>query len=493
MPEHPDTRQVKIVTAGRGLQISRQTGKKDFLRIAGTPSPRWHAWQTLLAINKQSASIGHSLEQCFNRQGKDMDNHSRALITNLVSGTIKWRRRLDWIIDRLSRRKKSPDPKTRNILRLALYQLTFLNDSPAYAVVSETVKLAKSEIPGREGFINGILRTYLRTKPESLLPNPDTEQIIFLGVSHSLPDWIISNWLRDYGPLLTEELCRQANDFSGTTFRVNRLQTSRDDFLDLLASQESTADATTTSENITRTLYAPEGFTARQAGRLLSSHHFHQGRITVQDEGAQIISYLLNPTAGQVILDACAAPGGKAWHLAEISGDQATIIAADISKNRTRLVADTGKRLRLNSVKPLVTDLRRPLPPGIPQSFDSILVDAPCSGLGVLRRRADLRWRKQPGDPKQLATIQLQILKNCSTYLKKGGRLVYATCTTSKEENQGVIERFLAEQPDFFLLSPTQLTPSRIRPWFSEEGYLQTFFFKPGGLDGFFAAVLQHR
>jgi 16S rRNA (cytosine967-C5)-methyltransferase len=411
----------------------------------------------------------------------------------LVSGTIKWQRRLDWIIGRLSKRKKSPDPKTRNILRLALYQLTFLSGTPPYAVVSETVKLAKREIPGREGFINGILRTYLRTEPESLLPNPETEPIRFLGVRHSLPDWLISSWLTDYGPLLTEKLCRQANEFCGTTFRINCLQTNRDDFLELLADQENAADAITTSKNITRTSYTPEGFTAREAGGLLSSQHFQQGIITVQDEGAQLISYLLHPTAGQIILDACAAPGGKAWHLAEISGDQATIIAADISEKRTSRVADTGKRLHLNSVKPLVADLRCPLPPGTPQSFDSILVDAPCSGLGVLRRRADLRWRKQPGDLEQLATIQLQILKNCSTYLKKGGRLVYATCTTSKKENQGVIERFLAEQPDFSLLSPARLTPSWIRPWFSGEGYLQTFFFEPGGLDGFFAAVLQRR
>ncbi len=400
---------------------------------------------------------------------------------------------MDWIIDRLSKRKKGLDPKVRNLLRLALYQLAFLSGSPPYAVVSETVKLAKRELPGREGFINGMLRTFLRTDQNSLLPNPETEPVAFLGVSHSLPDWLISSWLHDYGPQLTEKLCRQANNFSGTTFRVNSLQTSRDNFIELLAGQENTSDAITGSENITRTVYAPEGFTARQAGGLISSRYFHEGTITVQDEGAQIISYLVNPAAGQVILDACAAPGGKACHLAEISGDRGTIIAADISKKRTRLVADAGKRLRLNSVKPLVADLRRPLPPETPQSFDSILVDAPCSGLGVLRRRADLRWRKQPGDLQQLATIQLQILKNCSTYLKKGGRLVYSTCTTSKKENQEVVERFLAEYPDFFLLSANQLTPSWIRPWFSREGYLQTFFFEPGGLDGFFAAVLQRR
>jgi len=400
---------------------------------------------------------------------------------------------LDWIIDRLSKRKKGLDPKVRNLLRLGLYQLAFLSGAPPYAVVSETVKLAKRELPGREGFINGMLRTFLRTDQDSLLPNPETEPVAFLGISHSLPDWLISSWLHDYGPQLIKKLCRQANNFAGTTFRVNSLQTSRDRFIELLTAQENTADTIIGSENITQTVYAPEGFSARQTGGLLSSHHFHQGTITVQDEGAQLIGYLLNPTAGQVILDACAAPGGKAWHLAEISGDQATIIAADISEKRTQLVADTGKRLQLNSVKPLVADLRHPLPPKTPQSFDGILVDAPCSGLGVLRRRADLRWRKQPGDLEKLATIQLQILKNCSTYLKKGGRLVYSTCTSSKKENQEVVERFLAEHPDFFLLSPNQLTPSWIRPWFSREGYLQTFFFEPGGLDGFFAAVLQRR
>jgi len=358
-------------------------------------------------------------------------------------------------------------------------------------VVSETVNLAKRELPGRDGFINGMLRTYLRTDPETLLPDPESNPVTFLGVKHSLPDWLISHWLNDYGPQLTEKLCRQANDFAGTTFRVNRLQTSRDDFLALM--DEKTAAATGNDKNIIPTFYSPEGFTARQAGELLSSRFFRQGAITVQDEGAQLISYLLHPAPGQLILDACAAPGGKAWHLAELSDDQATIFAADISEKRTRLVAETGRRLGLHSVRPLVTDLCRPLPRRMPQRFDAILVDAPCSGFGVLRRRADLRWRKQPGDLEQLATIQLQILTNCSTYLKKGGRLVYCTCTTSKRENQEVVKQFLAEQKDFSLLLTEQLTPEWIRPWFSREGYLQTYFFEPGGLDGFFAAVLQRR
>ena len=458
----------------------------------GTVSPRLNAWQALMAIDNQSISIELSLEQCFKRQGRALDYHSRALITNLVSGTIKWQRRLDWIIDRLSKRKKGPDPKTRNLLRLALFQLDFLSGTPSYAVVSETVKLAKREVPGREGFINAILRTYLRTDQKSLLPNPEMEPITFLGINYSLPDWLITSWLADYGPLLTEKLCRQANNFSGTTFRVNCLQTSRDEFLTQLSTE--TTEPGENHRDIIPTTYAPQGFTARQAGELLSSPHFHRGTISVQDEAAQLISFLLDPAPGQIILDACAAPGGKAWHLAEISADRATIIAADISEKRTRLITETGKRLGLNSVKPLVADLRRPLPPETPQSFDSMLVDAPCSGLGVLRRRADLRWRKQPQDLEQLATIQLQILKNCSTYLKKGGRLVYATCTTNRKENQDVVERFLAEQPDFFLLSPDKLTPPKIRPWFSREGYLQTFFFEPGGmLDGFFAAILQRR
>ncbi len=408
-----------------------------------------------------------------------------------MSGSVKWRRRLDWLIDRLSKHKKGPDPKTRNLLRLALYQLTFLSGTPPYAVVSETVNLAKRELPGREGFINGMLRTYLRTDPETLLPDPEADPVIFLGVKYSLPDWLISRWLDDYGPQLTERLCRQANDFAGTTFRVNRLQTSRDQFLAQL--EKETTPSTGSDNHITPTIYAPEGFTARQAGELLTSRFFRRGTITVQDEGAQLISYLLHPAPGQVILDACAAPGGKAWHLAELSDDQATIFAADISEKRTRLVTETGRRLGLHSVQPLVADLCRPLPREMPQCFDAILVDAPCSGLGVLRRRADLRWRKQPGDLEQLATIQLQILTNCSTYLKKGGRLVYATCTANRKENQEVVERFLAVRTDFSRLPPDRMTPPRTRKWFDPEGYLQTFFFEPGGLDGFFAAVLERQ
>ena len=456
-------------------------------------SPTWHAWQILLAIDNQSANLEHQLAQCFQFHGKKLGGSSRALITNLTSGSIKWRRRLDWIIARLSKRKKGPDKKTRNLLRLALYQLTFLSGIPPYAVVSETVQLAKTIIPGREGFINAILRNFLRQEPESLLPDPVKEPISFLGVSHSLPDWLIVSWMRDYGSLLTEKLCRQANSFTGTTFRMNCLKSRRREFLAQLSSSKNSPEGLDISDNITATRYAPEGFTAKQSGILLSSRFFREGIITVQDEGAQLIGYLLNPAAGEIILDACAAPGGKACHLAELSGDRATIIAADISKKRTKMVAETSRRLGLTSVKALIADLSRPLPSDLPQAFDRILVDAPCSGLGVLRRRADLRWRKQPGDSDHLATIQLQILTNCSTYLKKGGRLVYATCTSSKKENQHVVEQFLAEHPDFFLLLPEQLTPKWIRPWFSHEGYLQTFFFEPGGMDGFFAAVLERR
>ncbi|MBN2331894.1 MAG: 16S rRNA (cytosine(967)-C(5))-methyltransferase RsmB [Deltaproteobacteria bacterium] len=463
-------------------------GKKSGSQAA-TMSVIKIAWQALVALEANPAPTDHFLDQLFSHQGSALAPQGRARITNLVAGTIKWRRRLDWIIDQLASRTKKVDPKVRSLLRLALYQLEFLSGTPNYAVVSETVQLAKAATPGREGFVNGLLRTFLRTGQETLFAGLTGNPTEVLGITHSLPSWLVTLWLADYGYQQTEKLCRQANNFAGTTFRVNRLQLSRDAFLQQIPGYQTETAAT---GDIIPTRYAPDGFTSQQTGRWLASPAFANGTITVQDEGAQMISYLLNPVPGQLILDACAAPGGKTGHLAELSNDQATIVAADSSRQRLELLEKTRSRLQLHSIQPLLTDLTKPLPGYAPCSFDAILVDAPCSGLGVMRRRADLRWRKQPRELEQLATIQLQILTNCSTYLKKGGRLVYATCTSNIRENQGVVRAFLAANPYFSPLPRQQSGPDWLAPMLSPSGCLETFFHEEGNMDGFFAAVLTH-
>ncbi|MEA3333287.1 MAG: 16S rRNA (cytosine(967)-C(5))-methyltransferase RsmB, partial [Pseudomonadota bacterium] len=177
-------------------------------------------------------------------------------------------------------------------------------------------------------------------------------------------------------------------------------------------------------------------------------------------------------------------------HIAELSGDKSTIIAADREPERLKRVKETIKRLGLSSIKPVCVDLIQPLPKDLPQLYDAILVDAPCSGLGVIRRRADLRWRKKPEESHQLAIIQLQILQNCSKHLKVGGRLIYATCTTSREENHDTVHRFLDENLNFRQRTKAEIKPDRLQAIINAEGFLETSFIKPSTMDGFFAAIM---
>ena len=409
----------------------------------------------------------------------------RTLATNLTAGVVRWRLRLDHLIGKLQNRSKKVKPDLKSILRLALFELEFPADRPrpGYAVVSEAVNLARVMAPGREGFINGILRSYLRRNTDELLPDNDNKPNN-LSIRHSLPVWLIKRWQSEFGEPTAKSLCLQANRFTGTTFRVNRLKLSRDVFLHRF---EANGDL---SFKLEPGLYAENAFSTIQAAPLLDSKWFKEGYLSVQDEGAQLIGELLNPQPGELILDACAAPGGKTAHLAELSGDSCKIIAADRDPARLRRVEETIKRLGLSSIKPTCVDLTKPLSTDLPQVYDAILVDAPCSGLGVIRRRADLRWRKKPEESRHLATIQLQILQNCSRYLKVGGRLVYATCTTSREENQAVVQHFLSENHNFRQVTREEVKPNRLQTLLNHENFLETSFIKKTTMDGFFAAIM---
>ncbi len=441
--------------------------------------------QLLVKWEDQPQALDQLLEKHLEQAQAEYNQIQRALATNLTAGVVRWHLRFDHYISKLQNRRKKIKPELRNILRLALFELEFPADKarPDYAVVSQAVNLAKIMTPGREGFVNGILRSFLRQGADELLPE-NSDKPNNLSIHHSLPIWLIKKWQNDFGKPDTQNLCRQANRFAGTTFRVNRLKLSRDDFFHRF---ENENDLTLKLEP---GLYSENAFSTFQAAPLLDSEWFKKGFLSVQDEGAQLIGELLNPQPGEVILDACAAPGGKAAHLAELCGDNSTIIAVDRDPERLKLVDETIKRLGLSSIKPVCIDLSKPLPTDLEQDYDAILVDAPCSGLGVIRRRADLRWRKKPGESRQLAIIQLQILQNCSRYLKIGGRLLYATCTTSREENQAVVQHFLSENRNFHQLSREEIKPSRLQALLNQEDFLETCFIKPFTMDGFFAAIM---
>ncbi len=445
--------------------------------------------QVMIEWDKRPQAIDPLLEKHLQLANTEYNQVQRTLATSLTAGVVRWHLRLDHYIELLQNRNKKVKPELKNILRLALFELEFSDESsrlqtrPDYAIVSQAVNLARIMTPGCEGFVNGILRSYLRQKPEKMLPE-DNDKPENLSIRYSLPVWLIKQWQCDFDQQKVITLCRQANLFVGTSFRVNRLKISREDFLLRLENEDKLG------LNLKIGLYAENAFSAVQSAPLLNSEWFKKGYLSVQDEGAQLIAELLNPQPGELILDACAAPGGKTAHLAELSSDNCTIIAADRAPERLKRIQETSKRLGLSSITPACVDLSKALPAEILQNYDAILVDAPCSGLGVIRRRADLRWRKKPGESRELAKIQLQILKNCSRYLKVGGRLIYATCTTSLAENQTVVQQFLTENHNFRKISKKEIKPERLQQVLNHEGYLETNFIKDSMMDGFFAAMI---
>ncbi|MBN2706462.1 MAG: 16S rRNA (cytosine(967)-C(5))-methyltransferase RsmB [Deltaproteobacteria bacterium] len=437
----------------------------------------------LVAWEKQPQPLTPSFENFLHLGKKNLNSPQRTMATNLIAGVVRGRLRLDHFIARLSRTGGANQPGMQNLLRLALFELEAqeARPRPSFAIVSEAVNLCKIMAPGREGYVNAILRNFLRRGSAELLPE-NNDLAANLSLHYSLPLWLVEKWQKEFGLRPCRRLCRQANVFAGTTFRVNQLKISRAELLDrLVAAGPSGLRSGSCSAG---------AFSATQASALIDSPWFKEGFISVQDEGAQLIGELVNPKPGETILDACAAPGGKSAHLAELSRDQSHIFAADRDRKRLRLISENNLRLQLSSITPAALDLTQPLPAAWPQSYDAVLLDAPCSGLGVIRRRADLRWRKSPREIAELAIIQLQILENCSRYLRPGGRLIYATCTVSRPENQDNLKRFLARNPAFRLQSRDEIEPAHLRRLISRQGFLETSFLDEESMDGFFAARL---
>ena len=432
------------------------------------------AWQVLQAVAAGAYADG-ALERELGRAS--LSPQDRALATELAYGAIRQRRSLDAWLDQLGKLPADRQPpKLRWLLHLGLYQLLHSERIPASAAVSTTVELAKRGGLGRLAPVaNGLLRAFLRCQeagqPLALLSDPATPAAQRLGLIHSLPDWLAGDLLQWLPPPQAEAFAQACNTPPGIDLRVNRLRSSPDQVQDTFA---AAGVAVSALEGV------PSGLSLQgRSGDLRQLPGYDAGHWCVQDRTAQRIAPLLDPQPGERILDACAAPGGKSTHLAELMGDQGLVLAVDRAEARLRRVQRNAERLGLQCIRSLCADaaslaLQQPELRG---SFDRILVDAPCSGLGTLARHADARWRLQPGDIPELTRLQRALLEGLWPLLRPGGRLVYATCTVHPSENVELVEAFSADQPEAAL----------VQHWQSWPGELQ------GGGDGFFAAVLQHR
>ncbi|MEM7769891.1 MAG: 16S rRNA (cytosine(967)-C(5))-methyltransferase [Cyanobacteria bacterium P01_A01_bin.37] len=416
----------------------------------------------------------------------------RNFVTELVYGITRRRRTLDELIQQLSTSKGDRPPRLIHlILRLGLYQLRYLNQVPDSAAVNTSVELAKNNrLGGLSGFVNGVLRAYARRRETALsLPS---DPVARLGIHHSYPDWIIQVWRdqlastqretshasetsheRDEGDL--DALCHWFNQPPSIDLRVNIRQTSVEHVRDALNEQGIQTDVL---------LGAPQSIRLQQhCGAIQSLPGYDAGWWTVQDGSAQFVSHLLDPQPGEIVIDACAAPGGKTTHLAELMDDCGTVWACDRNAKRLKRVQENMTRLNLTSIQLLAQDMRSPQS-DLPLA-DRVLVDAPCSGLGTLHRHADARWRQSPDRITELAVLQQELLTRAAQQVKPEGTLVYATCTLHPQENEAIVQTFLEHHPQWAIAPVAPESP--LARFQTSAGWL-TIWPHHHNLDGFFMA-----
>jgi 16S rRNA (cytosine967-C5)-methyltransferase len=406
----------------------------------------------------------------------------KAFTREICYGVLRWKGRLDWILSTYSRIKPSRMERAiLAILRMGAYQILFMDRVPAAAAVDESVKLAKG-LRKKEAaaFVNGILRSISESRKEVAYPDAQTQPIEYIAAFHSQPAWLVSRWVEQMGREETVALCEANNQFPPLTVRVNTLKGSRDEVMKRLHDEGIAASPTP---------FSPVGLCIKDPPSLATWRPLQQGWVQVQDEAAQLVSYILDPKPGQRILDLCAAPGGKTTHLAELMQNQGEIIAVDVSKAKLVIIKENCQRLGISIVKPVALDATRllPFPSG---SFDGCLVDAPCSGLGTLRRHPEGKWRIKEQDIPRLQEMQEQILRQAAPLIKEGGCLVYSTCTLTAEENEKVIEAFLGEHPEYHLENAAAFLPQGCEELADDKGYLRTFPHRHN-MDGFFAARIR--
>ncbi|QOS99585.1 16S rRNA (cytosine(967)-C(5))-methyltransferase RsmB [Brevibacterium sp. JNUCC-42] len=381
-----------------------------------------------------------NLELKYALDGAGLSKADAGLVTELVYGTIQRRMTLDEVIAQFV---KGGTEKLQGwvlqLLRMSLYQVRFLDRVPERAAVHEAVEIAKKRgHKGISSLVNGVLRNILR-QPEAWekLPKGITKQI---AVTQSHPEWLVKRWVKQYGEETTRAICESNNQAPMPTIRVNRLQTSADELLQEM--KEAFPEAIQSE-------LTPDALLL-QSGHAAGSSWFREGLCTIQDESSMLVAPALHLAPDLRVLDACAAPGGKTTHIAELMGNQGEILACDVHPHKRELIEQNAKRLGIDIITTMVVDAAD-LPDHNVGQFDRILLDAPCTGFGVIRRKPDLKWNKTAEDVRAISELQYELLERIAPLLKPDGYLVYSTCTIDSQENQEVVERFIAQYPEFEL------------------------------------------
>ena len=403
------------------------------------------ALKILYKIDKEKAYSNIVLNEMINQNKKELTNKDIGLISEIVYGTTTWKLTLDEIIKKYSKIKlKKISPWILNILRMGIYQIVFLDKIPKSAAVNESVNLAKRYgHKSSSNFVNAILRKVTVKDYEEFFQLKDDIQRI--SITNSMPIWIIEELAKQLGDIKkVEEIAINSNLRPHLSIRINNLKTAENKNIEqeLIKKLEE--------KNIEVKQGLLEDFLIlKNAKNIENMEEFRQGLFTIQDETAGLIPIILNPNKTDVILDACSSPGGKTTYLAEMMENQGIIEAWDIHEHRTKLVENTARRLGITNIETKVNDATI-YDEKYKEKFDKILLDVPCLGLGVLKRKPDIKWQKSKEDVEEITKTQKQILENCSRYLKKGGELVYSTCSILKEENENIINNFLKVHENFY-------------------------------------------
>ncbi|TYS70644.1 16S rRNA (cytosine(967)-C(5))-methyltransferase RsmB [Sutcliffiella horikoshii] len=437
------------------------------------------ALEALLTVEKKQAYSNLLLNNYLD-SGK-LSKKDAGLFTEVVYGTIQRTITLDYYLASYIEKQKKLQDWVKVLLKMTLYQMLYLDKVPARAAIYEAVEIAKKR--GHKGVasvVNGVLRSLQRDGvPDLEKMENDVERI---SVSTSHPKWLVEKWIEQYGVYDTERMCEMNLVPPHQSARANTAKAEVDEVLQMLTAQGFNAEKGEVAEESIVSL----------KGNMAYSNAYKNGYMTIQDESSMLVARALGIEQGDYVYDCCAAPGGKTTHIAELLKDSGKVISTDLHDHKVKLIKDQAERLQLSNIDAQALDSRKAQEIFKPEQFDKILVDAPCSGFGVIRRKPDLKYTKSMQDIKQLASIQLAILKEVAPLVKKGGTLVYSTCTIDKEENADVVHAFLEENKEFEIdFNIKELLPEKVNSYV-KEGMLQLLphYF---GTDGFFIVRLKRQ
>ena len=420
------------------------------------------ALKSLYRIDKNEGYSNIVLNDEIKQNREKLDNKDIGLISEIVYGVTTWRLTLDEIIKKYSKIKlKKISPWILNILRMGIYQIIFLDKIPKSAAVNESVNLAKRYgHSSSSNFVNAVLRKVEKKDYEDFFEIKD--DIERISKTNSMPEWIIKELLKNNNIKDVEQICKNSNIKPKTTIRVNRLKTTKEELINRLEKEEIEYNNVNKEDNLSE-----DFLILNKVKNIENLDLFKEGFFTIQDISAGLTAKILNPKQGENVLDACSAPGGKTTYIAELMKNSGNIEAWDIHEHRTKLVEKNAQRLGIKIIDTYVKDATK-YDETLNEKFDKILLDVPCLGIGVIKRKPDIKWQRKPEDIEEIIAIQKKILDNCSKYLKENGTIVYSTCSILKEENQDIVDGFLKENKEYYIKPEETLN---ILPNEEEDGF----------------------